>query len=345
MKRATLRGRAPGGVHHLDALRRPIFTCSARYTWPLPPSPSFFIICSGRPAPGPRDPASAPTSAASPVVRAEPHVVAILVAQTGQIFTSDLDPQQLVATRMRDWSRRPCRRGRRARCRCGCWHPPPRVPHLRSAPGHGVRSSTDRTGTPIALLAAMAGRRGRGKLITRARCVGRQLGEARDVGARDEAAHPRWWRRRRAGAAPGTPAAGTGSPGSRSCSRSPSSSDAPPQEHTSRCGCPGRRTTRRASSHESFAFNGREEHVFGEADVAVLTADGRVGRRALEALHGAAQIVEQHERDRRSRPRGPERPRRAAARSASGAPQVAQNLIPVPRATRSAGSSARSRGP
>jgi len=35
-------------VHHrrfitLIALRRPIFTCSARYTCPIPPSPSFLI--------------------------------------------------------------------------------------------------------------------------------------------------------------------------------------------------------------------------------------------------------------------------------------------------------------
>jgi len=126
-----------------------------------------------------------------------------------------------------------------------------------------------------------------------------------------------WWRRRRAGAAPGTPAAGTGSPGSRSAAGRHRAGDAPPRgTPTSRCGCPGR--ARRACPLPTRVSRATaREHVFGEADVAVLTADGRVGRRALEALHGAAQIVEQHERDRRSRREGPERPRRAAARSAS----------------------------
>src|SRR5207247_1941566 len=44
---------------------------------------------------------------------------------------------------------------------------------------------------------------------------------------------------------------------------------------------------------------------FGETDIAVQTADGRVGRLALEALHWLAQIVEQHKDNRRSGPRGP----------------------------------------
>src|SRR5439155_10919932 len=42
-----------------------------------------------------------------------------------------------------------------------------------------------------------------------------------------------------------------------------------------------------------------------ETDIAIQTADGRVGCLALEALHWLAQIVEQHQDDRRSGPRGP----------------------------------------
>src|SRR4029077_5439745 len=40
-------------------------------------------------------------------------------------------------------------------------------------------------------------------------------------------------------------------------------------------------------------------------DIAVQTADGRVGCLALEALHWLSPIVEQHEGNRRSRQRGP----------------------------------------
>src|SRR3989475_9662760 len=54
-----------------------------------------------------------------------------------------------------------------------------------------------------------------------------------------------------------------------------------------------------------FRVQRREEHVFGETDIAVQTADGRVGGLALEALHWLAQIVEQHQDNRRSGPRGP----------------------------------------
>src|SRR3989441_795249 len=47
LKRATASGSCTmEGFITLIALRRPIFTCSARYTWPMPPSPSFFMkIC------------------------------------------------------------------------------------------------------------------------------------------------------------------------------------------------------------------------------------------------------------------------------------------------------------
>jgi len=45
LKRATASGSCTmEGFITLMALRRPIFTCSARYTWPIPPSPSFFIM-------------------------------------------------------------------------------------------------------------------------------------------------------------------------------------------------------------------------------------------------------------------------------------------------------------
>src|SRR5213595_4152132 len=66
LKRATASGSCTiEAFITLMALRRPIFTCSARYTWPMPPRPVSSLCDSGRPALGPRDRASAPTSAAS----------------------------------------------------------------------------------------------------------------------------------------------------------------------------------------------------------------------------------------------------------------------------------------
>src|SRR5437016_5096315 len=159
---------------------------------------------------------------------------------------------------------------------------------------------------PFTLLAADGDVAAGGELdhVTYA-AVGAQLGETRDVGARDEAAHP---------------LRGVGVGGVR-----PRIPQAPKPDHLrpDQQQVAVEQTVRLLEKHpravaaaqvahdegvllpRQFCVQRREEHVFGETDIAVQTADGRVGCLALEALHWLAQIVEQHQNNRRSGPRGP----------------------------------------